>query len=205
MAEHDTQERQRARADRAEPLAGPIAMSDSNAYLWTGVMLSLLGALAILFPLISTLTVTLVVGLAILAAGLVKLWRAFSTRPAGRAVLKGFWGLLYLFAGALILAAPLTGAATLTIVLGALFIVGGVASVAWSLMPPRAPRWGWMLASGAVSMLLGVLLIFMMPVAAFWFPGLLAGVDLITTGAAFIAIDRAAAHARGHPANVRRQ
>lgn len=196
MAEYDTQERHRAAAERVGPSAGPIATPDSNAYLWVGVLLGLLGALAILFPLISTMTVTLVVGVSILAAGVVKLWRAFSTRPAGRAVLKGFWGLLYLFAGALILAAPLTGAATLTIVLGALFIVGGVASVAWSLMPPRPPRWGWMLASGAVSMLLGVLLIFMMPVAAFWFPGLLAGVDLMTTGAAFIAIDRAAAYAR---------
>jgi len=197
MSEHRLEER--PRAERAQPrLADPHAaeVPDLRGYLWLGVMLVLLGALAILFPLVSTMTVTLVVGVVFLAAGIVKVWRALSARPAGRAVLNAIWGLVYILGGGLILSAPVAGALSLTIVLAALFIAGGLFSVAWALARPRVPSWSWMLASGAVSMLLGVLVLFTMPIAALWLPGILAGVDLLTTGVAFIAIDRAVTRMR---------
>jgi uncharacterized membrane protein HdeD (DUF308 family) len=199
MAEHDTRERPGDAREEATPrLADPLAaeMPDARGYLWPGLILTALGTLAILFPLISTITVTLIVGLVFVAAGVVKLWRALSTRPVGRAALKAIWGLAYVIGGGFILSSPVAGALTLTIVLAALFIASGVAAFAWALMPPRMPGWGWMLASGAVSMLLGVLALFTMPIAALWIPGILAGVDLLTTGAGLIAVDRAATRLR---------
>lgn len=199
MAEHDTRERLGASSDRARPrLADPLAAEtpDARGYLWPGVILATLGALAILFPLVSTITVTLIVGVVFIAAGIVKLLRAVSTRPVGRAALKAVWGLVYVIGGGLILWAPIAGALALTIVLAALFIASGVAAFAWALMPPRMPGWGWMLASGAVSMLLGVLALFTMPIAALWIPGILAGVDLLASGAALIAVDRAVTRVR---------
>lgn len=200
MPDHDIPELQRAAATVEPRLADPHAAEapDASGFLWAGVVLAVLGALALLFPLISTIAVTLIVGIAFVSAGLVKFWRALYTRPASRAGLKGLWALVYLVGGALLLAAPVSGAWSITVILAVLFVFGGVASTAWSMARPRPPGWSWMLASGVVSVALGVLVGLTTPVTALWLPGVLAGLDLVTTGAAFIVMDRIATHLRGN-------
>jgi uncharacterized membrane protein HdeD (DUF308 family) len=200
MAEHDTREPPRAESPHVEPsLTDPHAAEapDASGFIWAGVVLVVLGALALLFPLVSTVAVTLILGVVFIAAGLVKFWRALYTRPASRAVLKGLWALVYLIGGGLIVAAPVSGAWSITVILAVLFMFGGIASIAWAMARPRPPGWGWMLASGVVSVALGLLVGLTTPATALWLPGALAGLDLITTGAAFIAMDRIATHLRG--------
>ncbi|MES1203484.1 MAG: DUF308 domain-containing protein [Pseudomonadota bacterium] len=158
-----------------------------------GGLLVLLGFLALLFPFVSTLGATLFVGGALLAAGLLKLMSAFTTHPVGSAVIKGAWAMCYVIGGALILYAPLAGAWSLTVVLAGMLIGGGVASIAWALTDPRPVGSGWMAASGVLSILLGGMVAVWLPMAAIiWFPGVVAGVDLVSTGAAFIAMDATA-------------
>lgn len=77
-------------------------------------------------------------------------------------------------------------------------IVGGVLKLAgaWQLSPPRRrknaqaemPGWGWLALSGAVSLLLGLVLFFGLPSTAIWALGFLIGIDLALLGASEIAL-----------------
>jgi len=77
------------------------------------------------------------------------------------------------------------GAETLTLVLASFFIVGGIFRAVGSAMA-KFPRWGWAVFSGAVSVILGILLLAQMPLSGLWFIGFAIGVDLIFEGAASI-------------------
>jgi uncharacterized membrane protein HdeD (DUF308 family) len=186
---------------------GEIAAPAHAGFAVAGALLILLGGVALMFPFVSTIAVTLLAGALFAAAGLVKLGLALLGMAQGRfgrqpwrLALNTLWGLLYLAGGSLILYAPLAGALSLTIVLAALLIAAGAASIAWAMLKPRPAGWGWMLASGLISMALGVIVIVGMPIAALWFPGVVAGVDFLTTGVAFIAMTNA-----GHDAHGRAQ
>jgi uncharacterized membrane protein HdeD (DUF308 family) len=70
----------------------------------------------------------------------------------------------------------------LTLILASFFIVGGTfrAAAAGTL---QFPRWGWSAFSGAVSVVLGVMLLAQMPVSSIWFIGFAIGIDLVFDGA----------------------
>lgn len=172
--------------------ANAARVPETSRFVWLGVMLMALGILALVFPFVSTLAATVFLSGVFVIAGLVKLWRALTTHPRGRAIRKAAWGAVYFLGGGLMLYAPLAGAWSLTIVLAALFIGGGIAAMFWAAAEPRLPGWMWMAASGLLSVVLGVVVAFMLPFAALWFPGVVAGVDLVSTAGAFLAMDGAA-------------
>lgn len=181
----------------SDPLAAQIPHSAGIA--WLGSVLMGLGVLAIVFPFLSTLAATVFLGGVFLAAGVLKIADAVITHPfVWRGALKAAWGIVYALAGGWMLYAPLTGAWSLTLVLAVMLVFGGLAAIAWAMQRPRPPASGWMIASGVISIALGVLVALTLPLAAFWFPGVVAGVDLISTGAALLAMQRAQARmARG--------
>jgi len=87
--------------------------------------------------------------------------------------------------GYLLIRHPDVGAAGVTMLLAALFIVGGIfrGAAAGAL---RFPRWGWTVFSGLVSFVLGIYLLSTWPTASTYFVGVMIGVDLIFDGAALI-------------------
>jgi uncharacterized membrane protein HdeD (DUF308 family) len=93
------------------------------------------------------------------------------------------------------MASPLRGAVSLTIVLVAFFIIEGIASIMFALDHKRefSGRWGWMLASGIVDLILAALIFAGLPSSAAWAIGLLVGINLIFGGAALMSM---ALHAR---------
>ena len=97
-------------------------------------------------------------------------------------------GVLYLVAGGWLAFFPFTGIITLTILLAALFIVEGVLEAAMALKVRPHEGWGWLLASGIIAVAVGVLITLELPSSATWAIGLLAGVNLISTGASFVAL-----------------
>ena len=95
----------------------------------------------------------------------------------------------------MLLARPLTGVFSLTVLLVAFFIIEGIASIMFSLEHKRefSGRWGWMLVSGVVDLVLAVLIFAGLPSTAAWAIGLLVGINLVFGGTALIAM---ALHAR---------
>jgi uncharacterized membrane protein HdeD (DUF308 family) len=168
-------------------------------YLVEGVVLLVLGATAIVLPPLATLAVTILLGWLFLVSGVVGLITTFWMRQA-----PGFWwslisAILGIVVGVLLLAMPLSGAVSLTIVLVAFFIIEGVASIMFALDHRRelSGRWGWMLASGIVDLVLALLIFAGLPSTAAWAIGLLVGINMVFGGAALIAM---ALHARNAPA-----
>jgi uncharacterized membrane protein HdeD (DUF308 family) len=90
---------------------------------------------------------------------------------------------------------PLSGVLSLTLILIVFFVIEGVASIMFALEHKRelSGRWGWMLASGIVDLILATIIFAGLPGTAAWAIGLLVGINMVFGGSALIAM---ALHAR---------
>jgi uncharacterized membrane protein HdeD (DUF308 family) len=172
-------------------------------FLSEGIALLILGTLAIIVPAVASLAATLILGWILLLSGLVGLIATIRARHA-----PGLWwslmsALIAIVAGALLLGWPLRGMFSLTAVLIAFLILEGVASILYALEHRRgvSGRWGWMLASGILDLVLGGLLLAGLPGSAVWALGIIIGINMIFGGWALIAMALAArTNAPGSPA-----
>lgn len=164
-------------------------------FLVEGIILVLLGLLAIVIPPLATLGVTIVLGWVFLFSGVAGLITTFGARQA-----PGFWwsllsAILAIAAGVVLLISPVRGAISLTFLLIAFFVIEGVITIMYALEHRRelTGQWGWMLFSGIVDLVLAVLIFAGLPGSAAWALGLLVGINMLFGGSAMIAM---AMHAR---------
>jgi uncharacterized membrane protein HdeD (DUF308 family) len=164
-------------------------------FLIEGIVLVVLGLLAIIVPPLATLAIEIFIGWLFLVSGIVGLVTTFMMRHA-----PGFWwsllsAVLGILAGIVLIGWPVSGAISLTLVLIFFFIVEGAASIMFALEHRRelTGRWGWMLASGIVDLILAAIILAGLPLSAAWALGLLVGINLVFGGSALIAM---ALHAR---------
>ncbi len=164
-------------------------------FLVEGIILVVLGLAAIIVPPLATLAVAIFLGWLFLISGIVGLVTTFWMRHA-----PGFWwsllsAVLGIVAGIVLIGWPVSGAISLTLVLIVFFVIEGVASIMFALEHRRelSGRWGWMLASGIVDLILAAIIFAGLPLSAAWALGLLVGINLVFGGSALIAM---ALHAR---------
>jgi uncharacterized membrane protein HdeD (DUF308 family) len=150
--------------------------------LTLGIVQVICGALALAIPLAASLAAAIVFGAVLLVAGVFQAAHAFRVRTWKGVVLHALGALLYIAAGVLVLLFPLTGALTLTLVVGALLLADGVVRFALAFRLRPRDGWGWFLASGIASLLVGVLLLVGWPLTGLWAIGVLLGVNLIFSG-----------------------
>jgi uncharacterized membrane protein HdeD (DUF308 family) len=157
-------------------------------FVGLGVLMVVLGAFAIAVPVIATIAVGLMVGWLLLIGGVAQIIQAFGSGRWRGFFLHLLGGVLYLAVGALIVFDPLGGAVALTILLAAFLVVQGVFQIifAWQLRPLR--NWGWAMANGVLSLVLGILIWMQWPSSALWVLGLLVGIHLVFSGWALIMI-----------------
>jgi uncharacterized membrane protein HdeD (DUF308 family) len=159
-------------------------------FLIEGIVLVLLGLAAIALPLFAGLAIAILVGWLILIGGVVGLVTTFMARAA-----PGFWwsllsAVLWILAGIVLLAAPVAGLYYLTILLIVWFAIEGVSMIMYALSHRRSAtaRWGWILTSGIVNLVLAVLLVAGLPGTAAWAIGLLVGINLVFNGVSLSAM-----------------
>ena len=164
-------------------------------FLAEGIVLLILGLLAIIVPQIATIAVAVFIGWILLVSGAVGLLATFRMRTA-----PGFWwslisAILGIVAGILLFRSPVSGALSLTVILTVFLIIEGIVSILFALEHKRelSGRWGAMLFSGLVDLFLAGIIIEGLPGTAAWAIGLLIGVNLVFGGTALIAM---ALHAR---------
>lgn len=87
--------------------------------------------------------------------------------------------------GYLLLRHPDAGAAGITMLLAAMFIVGGAFRAVGAAVI-QFPRWGWTVFAGAVSIVLGIYLVANWSATSSYFIGLAIGIDLILDGGALV-------------------
>ena len=170
-------------------------------FLIEGIILVILGILAILVPPLATIAVTILIGWLFLISGVAGLITTFGARHA-----PGFWwsllsALLGIAAGLVLLVWPLSGAISLTLLLIVFFIIEGVLSIMYAIEHKRelTGQWGWMLVSGIIDLILAAMIWGGLPSTAAWALGLLVGINMLFGGSAMIAM---AMHARGSGGQV---
>jgi uncharacterized membrane protein HdeD (DUF308 family) len=159
-------------------------------FLVEGILLTVLGMLAILLPAVASLAATLIFGWILLLSGgmgLVTTMRARHAPGFGWSLLSALIGLV---AGVLLLARPVLGTLSLTAVLIAFLMAEGVVSIFYATEHRKSfsAGWGWMLASGLLDLVLAVILLAGLPGTAVWALGVLLGVNMIVGGAALISM-----------------
>jgi uncharacterized membrane protein HdeD (DUF308 family) len=130
----------------------------------------------------ATLAVEMLAGIVLLVAGIMYLAHAFQVRKWRKITWEVFTAALFLLTGILFLAHPFSGALALTVLLGFFFLIHGGFKTLFALAWRHRPGWGWILASGILSFILGIIVITGLPGTAVWFVGLILGIDLIFTG-----------------------
>jgi uncharacterized membrane protein HdeD (DUF308 family) len=160
-------------------------------FLALGIIMIILGALAIIVPFIATFALETLFGILFVVGGVLQIVHSFRWSKSRRFALDLLIGILYGAFGILLLAYPLGGVVTLTLILAAFFVIEGIFKIVQSFRMRPGSSWGWMLVSGIISLFLGFFIWGSMPFSAFWALGVVVGVDLIFTGWATIMISQA--------------
>ena len=157
-------------------------------FLFQGVVMIILGVLAIVWPIVATIAVDYYIGWLFLISGIVGLFAMFSADDIPAFLWTLVTAALAVAVGVLLIWKPVEGAVSLTMVLTAFFIAEGVfqivASIAYRAAMPGS--WGWMLVSGIADLALAALIIYGWPATAGWVLGLFVGINLITSGWAIV-------------------
>ena len=147
-----------------------------------GVLLVILGLIAIARPVYATIASTLVFGWLFILAGIVQLVYAFGSRTAGQIIWKFLLGVLYLGAGIVVSSNIFSGAIALTLILGVTLFVQGVIQVIFAFGVRPARSWGLVLFSGIIEIILGIFIWSEWPFNADWLLGLWVGIGLLVNG-----------------------
>lgn len=155
-----------------------------------GLVLMVLGILAITVAPVASLAITIFMGWLFLIGGGV----GFVTTLLGRHLPGFLWSLLSaaiaIIAGAILITRPVSGVVSLTLVLSIFFIFDGIMSIMYGIDHRRnlSNSWGWLVASGIVDLLLAGMIILGLPGTAAWAIGLIVGINFVFGGSSLLAV-----------------
>jgi len=147
--------------------------------MFFGVLLIILGIVAMASPMIAGLSVALMLGYLLLFSGVIKLVFALMTKSGLSAIL---WALLTAAAGMYMLMNPQVALATLIILLSVFLVVSGIFEGLLALGARPASGWIWGLISAALSVVLGIMIWAQFPIAGTMAIGILLGLKLLFSG-----------------------
>ncbi|CAG1010901.1 hypothetical protein RHIZO_03871 [Rhizobiaceae bacterium] len=155
-------------------------------FLAQGIIMIVLGVLAVLWPQISTIATDIYIGWLFLFSGLVGLVAMFWAPTVPGFVWSLLTAALTLVVGVLLLWHPIAGVVSLTLALIAFFVVEGIFQIAAAIRYRNSfpDSWGWMAMSGVADLVLAGVIISGWPGTAVWALGLIVGVNLFTSGLA---------------------
>jgi uncharacterized membrane protein HdeD (DUF308 family) len=155
-------------------------------YVFEGILCIVMGILAIVLPGVTTLTVSMLIGTALVIGSILRLAAAArSTTARGWRVLSG---LLFLAAGATMLWWPLAGVASLIILTGVLLLAEGFLEIFLSMTYRLMARWGLLLASGILSLILGIFVLAGFPAIGILVIALAVGLNLVFYGVSVLTL-----------------
>jgi uncharacterized membrane protein HdeD (DUF308 family) len=157
-------------------------------FLFLGVLYIFVGVVAVMSPLVVTLVSVVFFGVLLLLAGMVTLIHSFWTRRWDGFALQLLAGTLAAVMGFLLISDAAAGAAVITIILGSYFLVSGVFRLGFALLHPNLHHRGSLILSGAVTLLLGILITVHWPSSTLWVIGTFVGIDLLFYGFSLITL-----------------
>lgn len=158
-----------------------------------GIILAVLGVLAILLPTVATFGAEILVAWMLTLWGAVGLWFSWAIRsaPEWRYGAIAF-GLLFVL-GVVLVLFPLAGIEALTVLMMLSFLLEGVLSILFGLRSSaHVSNWGWLVFSGLCSFAAGIVILFGWPWTASWTLGLMLGLNFFSTGLSLVMLSNAA-------------
>jgi uncharacterized membrane protein HdeD (DUF308 family) len=162
-----------------------------------GILLMILGVLALVFPVLASVWVTGVIAVVFLVGGVVG-WISNLARSKRMGRWICFWRLvvstLFIVAGASMISnfrSPADAAeqvATLSLAIGIVFLVEGVVAFFNGLSHSNRPGAGWAIANGVITFILGLLIVTLKFWGLLWVLGVLVGISFLFSGIDLIAL-----------------
>ncbi|MBA4033565.1 MAG: hypothetical protein C0480_03025 [Bradyrhizobium sp.] len=174
-----------------DPRVGPDTAPLRAKWGWIvalGVVYTVAGFIALGSVAMATVVSVFVVGVMMIVAGVAEVISAFQIKSWGKFLLWVLLGLLYVVAGFVTFQNPLLAAVLLTLILGASLVASGIMRIILAFSMKRETPWIWVALSGAITLLLGVLILMRWPVSSVYILGLFLGIDLIMAGASWVGI-----------------
>lgn len=163
----------------------------SKTLLSIGIALAVLGLLLLASPAAIGSAVVKLVAAVLVVTGVVGLLHSLRSGTPAHKTISSVLGASVAGIGVLVWLNPELGSAFLTVLLMIFFVVNGLWKLANALRFRRIRGWGWLLLSGAVSLLFVYLLWNQWPLSGAWAIGVLVGLDLLLTGVVLILLARA--------------
>jgi len=158
---------------------------------YVGLGLVILGIVACVAPLMSGLAIVVVVGLVLLAAGVLAVLFGLRAREAGKGNLPLVLGGLAGICGLVLIVQPSAGLSVVRLILVAYMLISGASEVALALRLRPDEGWAETLGGAVVSIIVGLVLWYDWPISGARAIGLLVGSKLISSGWAIMRVHRA--------------
>lgn len=155
---------------------------------WLGIALIALGLAAVLTPAVAGSALVIVIGFILLIAGIVPIVRELKAEASMEKSMGLILGIITALTGIAVIGHPLFGLAFLTLLLVIYFVAEGIWKIVVSFRYKSATGWKWLLTSGVLSLIFGLLIWSQWPVSGLWAVGVLVGVNLLGTGLALVTL-----------------
>lgn len=153
-----------------------------------GAVYVVAGVVALGSVVSATAATVLIVGAMMIVSGVAEVINALQVKTWGRFL---FWlalGILYIVAGFVAFENPLLTAVWLTLILGAALVASGVVRIFLGFNMQHGSPWIWVVVSGVITLLLGLIILAHWPVSSLWTLGIFLGVDLVFAGASWVGV-----------------
>ena len=168
-----------------------------RSVLASGIAFIGLGSMAFTYSVLVTLASVFVLGWALVFGGLFQAMHAFKVSRWSGFLLELVMAILYVIVGLVMVAHPGAGAMSVTLLIAAFFLVRGLFRIfAGTMLHP--PGRAWLLLSGAVTLLLGMLIWAEWPASGLWVIGTFVAIDMVFGGTWLIML---AVNARSLPSS----
>ncbi|MDW6023133.1 HdeD family acid-resistance protein [Mesorhizobium sp. BAC0120] len=157
-------------------------------FLALGVVMGLGGALAVMLPAVSTFATSVVLGIVLALAGVVKMVQSLQVKEWSGFIWQELTGAVEVVGGILIYFSPLKGALAITLLIALVFFVQGILQIALAAAVRKQDGWHWFAVSGLVALAASAALALKLPHTTAYEPGVVAGISLLVAGGAYIAI-----------------
>lgn len=159
-----------------------------KAILVFGVVMAALGCAAMSLPWVTAIAIELLLGVTLLLAGVMQGVYAYQSRREPGLGLVAVSAVLFTVAGLFLLASPVAGVASISLMLAILFVTEGVSKTLWAIRLPVPFNRALLMIEGVAGIVLGLFFYVNWPSDAAWMIGLLVGIRLLLAGFGSIAI-----------------
>ena len=168
----------------------------ANWFILIGIILIVLGCLALGYQFIATVFSVYFIGSLIFIAGIIQVIHSFNIKEFGQTALWAIMGILYIFIGLMSFFQPIAVSSALTLLISLLLTISGFTQIFAAMSNRNLPRWGWIIFSGIINIILGLILMAGWPYDSIWVLGMFLGIDLVFQGFAYITIGSALKNSR---------